>query len=340
LGDRGDISLSAIASHGLGEDLLVMAWSLKVDSLIAEVSQALQQRGVPNLVLKGPTFHSWLYSSGKGRSYGDCDLLVAPSQWLRAQALLDDLGFQDASGNFGHPNMESITSHPWMRGDDEVDLHATLAGLSADPEVVWRTLSSTAEFQAIAGVPLMVLNERARALHVCLHAAHHGPLVAKTIEDLHRAVDVLPRERWAEVAKLAEALDGSSAFASGLRLHSDGDEILAELGLAEVVDVKASLSVTYVPLAKGFNHLYQLPGFRSRLRYLIGELFPRAAFMRWWTPVARRGKRGLLAAYLWRWLYLFVRAPAGYRAYRRAARTAGAGNGNSGQDQAASKTSL
>lgn len=300
-----------------------MAWSLRVDGLAAEISQELQSRGIPNIVLKGASLHAWLYGSGgPGRSYGDADLLVPPSQWMRAQSVLQQLGFLDASGNTGHPNMESITSHPWQRAEDEVDLHATLAGLGAEPETVWSVLSTHTEHQSIGGAMLPILDETARALHVCLHAAHHGPGAAKVIEDLDRALEVMPRERWREVADLAVALDAASTFAGGLRLNPKGEAILAELGLADVHDVMTELNATSVPLATGFNHLRELPDGTARVRYLLGELFPSAAFMRWWSPLARRGRRGLVAAYAWRWFFLVSRAPAGYLTYRRVARGA------------------
>jgi hypothetical protein len=60
---------------------------------------------------------------------------------------------------------------------------------------------------------------------------------------------------------------------------------------------------------------------RARLRLLWAELLPSPAFMRLWSPLARRGKRGLLCAYLWRPLWLLWHLPAGLRDLARARRS-------------------
>src|SRR4051794_33948695 len=58
--------------------LLAALWTLRVDTVTAEVSSALDTAGIPNLVLKGASFNAWLHPTGPGRVYGDSDLLVAP----------------------------------------------------------------------------------------------------------------------------------------------------------------------------------------------------------------------------------------------------------------------
>ncbi len=51
---------------------------------------------------------------------------------------------------------------------------------------------------------------------------------------------------------------------------------------------------------------------------MAGELFPRPEFMRWWSPLARRGRLGLVLSYPRRWLWLALQAPRGLWAVRRA----------------------
>jgi hypothetical protein len=65
---------------------------------------------------------------------------------------------------------------------------------------------------------------------------------------------------------------------------------------------------------------------RERLRLLGAELFPSAAFMRVWSPMARRGWVGLLCAYLVRPLWLLWQLPTGLRDLSRARRAARRGN--------------
>jgi hypothetical protein len=75
-----------------------------------------------------------------------------------------------------------------------------------------------------------------------------------------------------------------------------------------------------VPVAAGLERLRTAGSTAARTRILADELFPSPEFMRWWTPLARRSRRGLGAAYAWRAAYLVLHAPAGVRAWRRASK--------------------
>ena len=75
-------------------------------------------------------------------------------------------------------------------------------------------------------------------------------------------------------------------------------------------------------MAAGFEALAATPGLFAKLRLVAHEMVPTRAFMRWWSPLARRGPLGLAAAYLWRPIWFVGHAPAGLRAWRRARRHA------------------
>jgi hypothetical protein len=53
------------------------------------------------------------------------------------------------------------------------------------------------------------------------------------------------------------------------------------------------------------------------------KLVPPATFMRKWSRLARRGRIGLLLAYLWRPLWLVGRTPRAMAQWRQARRAAG-----------------
>ncbi len=298
-------------------DAFVTAWALSVDRLTAEVTHALRRRGVDSILLKGPSIATWLYDDDSVRSYGDCDLLVASRQIPVAQEVLRELGFADMMTPLAHPRMES---HDWRRGEDSVDLHSTLIGIHAHPDVVWNTLSVMTETARVGGAEVRVLSVPARALHVALHAAQHGRADQKPLEDLRRAIDAVQDETWFEVAAVAERLEATEALATGLRLLPAGATVASRLGLDFAASIESYLRVEDVPLALGFAHLKATQGFKARLLVVLRELFPTVAFMRWWAPLARRGPAGLIAAYCWRPLWLLARAVPGFWAWRRARR--------------------
>lgn len=301
-------------------EVLLTAWALRVDRLTAELARAFDERGIDLVLLKGPVIARWLYDDGTVRSYSDCDLLVAPDHVSAAQAVLGERGFEDAKSPMAHPRLDS---HEWKRAEHHVDLHSTLIGIRASPRTVWDTLWPTAETERVGGVDVQVLSVPARALHVALHAAQHGRDESKPLEDLRRALELVPEQTWFEVAALAERLQASEAFATGLRLLPPGAALASRLGLASKASTDATLRLEPVPLALAFEHLASTPGCKARLQVVLRELFPTVAFMRWWSPLARRGQPGLIAAYCWRPLWLLAHAGPGLVAWRRARRATG-----------------
>jgi hypothetical protein len=298
-------------------DVLLTLHTLLVDQVSAEVIAALRARQVDSILLKGPSIAAWLYADGALRSYNDCDLLVAPEHLPAAQAVLEELGFHDEMTPLGHPRLES---HDWARGRERVDLHSTLIGIGVLPRVVWRVLSATTVPRQVAGVEAQVLAPNALALHIVLHAAQHGREEPKPAEDLSRAIRAVPREQWREVAALAERLQATDAFGVGLRLLPEGRELASWLELPPPRSAEAPLRVDSVPLALAFEHLATTAGARARMSLVLRELFPTAAFMRWWSPLARRGRLGLVLTYCRRPVWLMIHAGPGFLAWRRARR--------------------
>ncbi len=298
-------------------DVLGTVRSLLVDQVTSEVSAALCDREVPSILLKGPSIARWLYQDGTPRPYNDCDLLIKPDRLAAAQSVLRDLGFLDEKARLGHPRLES---HGWTRGRDRIDVHITLIGIGAPPPVVWETMSSMTETHHVAGADVQVLQRTALALHIALHAAQHGRDDDKPKEDLLRALRAMPLEQWRDAADLAKRLRATDAFAVGLRLVPEGRDLASRLSLPLAGSADAALRADPVPLALGFEHLASTPGVGARLALLREELFPTPAFMRWSSPVARRGRLGLAASYCWRPLKLATQAIPGFLAWRRARR--------------------
>jgi Uncharacterised nucleotidyltransferase len=304
----GDRPSSSVPALFLGAGLRAML----IDRVTAEVHGALAQAGIPAIVLKGPAIGNWLYGPDEVRGYGDTDLLIPHREWQHAGEVLESLGFQNFLGTMAHPRMESYASDPWFREGEDVDLHSTIYGLRVPHEQVWGVLSAQTVPMAIGGADLPVLAEPARAMHVALHAAQHQD--GKAVYDLQKAVAQLPEGFWEQAADVAERLDGLPAFAAGLRLDPDGAAIVERLGLSRVRSTDTELRAGQVPLAESLNELLETRGAAAKLRLAWAELVPRQAFMRWWSPLARRGRLGMILAYVWRPLYILLRAPAAIRA--------------------------
>lgn len=294
---------------------------IRIDRVSIEVHDALAAAGIPSILLKGPAIATWLYGEDDLRTYGDSDFLVRYGDWDRAGEVLAALGFAPQWSAMAHPNLGYYDSFAFKRGPlDTVDLHATLSGLRADFDSVWRVLAAAPDTQRVLYADLPVLALPARTMHLALHAAQHYGHEGYPMLDLERGLRLLPTELWRQAMDVAASLDGMEAFGSGLRLLPAGRGMAQRIGTPEGVSIQTQLRERSVPLAQGLYNFARTRGLQAKLVLLRAELFPRPSFMRWWSPLARRGRRGLIAAYAWRPLWLLARLPAAVRELMRAQR--------------------
>jgi hypothetical protein len=294
---------------------------LKIDRATAEAVVALRDADVRSIVLKGRSFDAWLYDPDEPRLYGDIDLLIPVTKEQEAARVLEALGYRQLSDR----EPEAVAEHAtvWARPGDSmhVDLHRTLNGVNATAIDPWEVLGADTVSMDVGGAVVEILSEPARALHVALHAALPGPNTEKTLLDLSRALERLPRATWEAAAALAGRLGAGGAFETGLSLMPAGADLAATLGLARESSVEAALLARAAPYsAWTVNRLSQARGLRAKLRILVPRLFPKPDFMRVWYPVARRGRVGLALAYLKRFAWLFGAAPRAVSVWRRARR--------------------
>jgi hypothetical protein len=288
-----------------------LARNFAVDALTAEVVSAFTGDGIDTVVLKGPVLGRWLYP-GEVRPYVDCDLIVAPENRARAVKVLERLGFAEHCPWMPTPLSVDPGGTAFNRpGEGMVDLHCQLPGLDGDPDAIWCRFAASAERQVIAGVELRVPDRDAALLHVVLHAAHHANLAdGKPLEDLRRALAVVEEAEWSRALELARAYQGVPAFAAGLRLLPEGGDLALRLDLGEVRSFQHEIRRGDNVIA---GELYALlsadKGIGQKLVIAASDFFPRPDYMRWWSPLARRGKLGLAGAYLWRTIWIIGQAP-------------------------------
>lgn len=298
----------------------LVARNLAIDRLTAEIVGTFAAQGIESIVLKGPALAAWLYPE-EVRPYGDSDIMVAPGEWQRAVAVLERLGFSNYFEPMAHPRMESFASTAFLRDraggtPENVDLHCALHGCDADPREIWRALSASSDTQRIGGAQLRVPSKQALLLHVGLHAAHH--IESKPLEDLRRGIGRAEETLWRDALELARNLEGLHTFASGLRLVPEGAELAQRLGIENEHSPLHELRHERIPMAEGIDALLSSElGLGQRAAMVREELFPKPEFMRWWSSLARRGRVGLAAAYLWRPIWLIAHAPHAFIARRR-----------------------
>lgn len=296
--------------------------TLAVDAQTAAVMSALAARGVDALLLKGPVVARRLYGDDTPRFYGDTDLLVAPRSLAAARRALGELGYEQWVGDRSAALIGHHGTH-WRRPRSllEVDLHHTLTGVRADPQALWDALCGHTTSMQVHGTPIRVPGDAALALHLALHAAQHGVARETPRHDLRRALEQIDGAAWRAAAALAARVDAVDAFGVGLRLLPEGAALAQDLRLPPNRSRNAALRVMAAPpVTLGVDRLSTTPGLRAKARLALGWTFPPPDFMREWSALARRGRSGLLLAYLLRPVALVGQSRAAVAAWRRAGR--------------------
>jgi hypothetical protein len=301
---------------------------LVLDRGTAEIVVAWRRAGVQSVLLKGPALTRWLYREGEFRGYVDIDLLVPDSDVGAAEDVLEGLRFE-------RHGLEAIEgdwprySRNWVRSDwMKVDLHQTLAGVGVPPATLWMILTERLEQMNVAGVDVDVLAPSARALVLALHTAKDGPRIAKARHDLGHAIDRLPPDLWVETVRLADQVGSLGSLAAGLRLVvPSGVELADRLRLPKQAPLEIAIrSKGGAPaLAFGIDWLVSSPGLRGKGWLVLRKIFPPVSFIRAWSPLAKRGRVGLVAAYAYRPLWVLWRVGPALWALARARRRAGRG---------------
>jgi hypothetical protein len=282
--------------------------TLRIDAATAEVVGVLRDAGLPSILLKGPSIARWIYEGGS-RPYGDCDLLVRRSDLDASERILRTLGFE-RGGLYSIPGDWPRHAAVYRRGDVMVDLHRTLLGVAADADRLWEVLAPHREQMRIAGANVDVLDPAGRAFVLALHSAKDGGRDEKPLNDLERALEIVPLELWRAAAEIAAEVGGGEAFAAGLRRCPAGREVSAVLGLSSHLSREIALrQQDPAALSVGVDWLLRSKGSRRKVALVARKVVPPPTFLREWSPLARRGRWGLALAYLWRPVWLLWRAP-------------------------------
>jgi hypothetical protein len=305
----------------------------ELDAATVEMFEAFESINVESLLLKGPALAETLYvGAGKHRGYCDVDLLVAMEDLPRARSTLAELGYMNRSDLFGIDDVAGVLhAETWERPGARlscerlmIDLHWRLAGCEAPAPLVWGALAPRRASIEIGGRRVAVLDRVGLAMHLATHAAQNGPDDLKTLADLSRGLERWPTEVWRAAASLAAALDGTAAFAAGLRLLPSGAKRADELELPSTEELDWAIR-NRDARPRGTFHLQALaraPGAKGRLGVLRRSLFPTRKWIANQYPWVAGSGRRLVAAYGAHLLRTPVWAARAWR-YRRRLRRAG-----------------
>lgn len=298
------------------------ALSLLLDCRAADAVERLRSAVIPSILLKGASIATWLYDDGEVRPYIDVDLLVPPSQFRTATAVLGELGYRPRligadPAELGPKELDLISPENVC-----IDLHSGFIGASRPAGECWDIVARrTMTMRLGRGTEVQVLDVPARAMHLALHAAQNGPVDSKALNDLERGLARLTRDDWVEATRIADQLGATEAFAAGLRLLPAGQALADDLRLTRHMSVELRLRTWSAPQhAIFFERLADVPGLGRKAALLARKLFPTSATMYANSAMARRGRLGLLSAWAVHPVLVVTRFPPALMAWRRARR--------------------
>jgi hypothetical protein len=306
------------------------ASTFRLDVKGAEIRRALAAGGIRAVLIKGPAFARLLYPDPALREYTDVDLLVKPEAMRHAEKVLADQGFrrfdEEAPVRQTDPAVgEAVgvlgASHSvaWVRDRDSfvVDLHDSLPQVGVPENAVWRQITRHLDVLDVGGAPTEVLDRSATALLVALHAAHHGPGWSSAIRDLVAAVDTFELECWEAARELAATLKAETPLGVGLGLTASGRVIAERLSLPTEPSAAQRLVWMGAPWSASIILAFRdQPGLLNKALLLARILWPSPDALRRGSALARRGRRGVLAAYALRVFQIASRLPAAVRPRR------------------------
>jgi hypothetical protein len=304
-------------------NLALEMWRLLVDEVTASITGEFAARRIPCILIKGPVLARLLYDVPDERPYTDTDLLIQESDLTRAEQALRDCGFVRADRDEDWLGPEPKYAHTFERPADRgvIDLHWRLSGAGAAAAQVWSTLAPRTETLEVAGRVVATLDPPACAALVALHNAHHGDARPRTLTDLDHAAARLDISVWRDAASIAHRLRAAESFAAGMRLTHAGGVVADLLGLDEPASIEMWLKTH--PSSYGawvMSCLSRTPTFRGRLQLVARVIAPPRVVMFTFFPLSRRGRVGLVLAYILRPLRLLAKGGPAIRDWSRARR--------------------
>ena len=207
------------------------------------VQQALAERGVDAVALKGLALAATIYQDGGQRPLGDLDLLVAPADMATAEATLTALGYALLPHYARRGPHRFLAERAFLRTTPprmQIDLHHapwSRPGVNTPALTAW-LWAHTVTRTTPAG-PLRTLDATANLLHVALHAAFQDGQRGRLIRhyDLARMLAVTAPD-WPALAAIAQQARVAPALAATLHAAAtawtlalpDGANALAPTG--------------------------------------------------------------------------------------------------------------
>lgn len=286
---------------------------------LEEVLRRLADAGIDVILLKGAALAEAVYNNLALRPMGDFDLLVHEADVEGALDVLIASGYQRPYGEFRPGFIRAFRNQIMMSkaGDAEtrpIEIHwRLLAPLHYQRAIPSDWLWQTACPARLGAAPVRILSPEAQVLHLSGHLLQHGGSEKANARQLYDLAEVIVLYQahidWDAVLARAQAYDLVLPLQEALtRAHELWclplpPEVWERL---QRLEPSSGEQRAYALLAgrervarKLWGGLASIPGWGARLRYVWGNLFPSAAYMRGQYRISNRLLLPLYYPYRW-----------------------------------------
>ena len=285
-----------------------MLQDLALERRLLAVTEALEEAGIPSVVVKGPAVAHTFYPDPSWRAFGDIDILIRGREWDRAMDLLTGLGLRRKQPEPRSGFTRRFGKGATFESDDgfEADVHRTLApgafGLWLDPD----ELFERSVWFALGGMDLRRLDDTGAFFHACLHASlgMRVPMRMPVRDVVQIAaegkVDWAVIEDWATRWRMRPVFRHAMTLAASLfGAPWPVEARRALVGPTGRRERRAILAYTTDRRGRGGTArvgLSAITGVRAKAAYLRALVLPSREFLAW------RAGEGNRTSYVRRWL--------------------------------------
>ncbi len=218
-----EVLLAALRPHYLAA---VAQAGLQVRE-VQRLQRAFEAAGVPVLFYKGVVLGQMAYGDPALRPASDIDLLVAASDFARAEAVVLELGYHrdvPHRGMVRRVYLRLQREHPYRTPDRllMVDLHTGMAPWRFAPRPDFRALLTEARHIELEGQAVRTLPVEALLPLLCLHSAKHQWRSLKWMCDVAGLLRYVPGLDWDRVWQIARQWQCQRMVRLGLWLVHEG----------------------------------------------------------------------------------------------------------------------
>ena len=291
--------------------MAIAAKNLALAHELRVVLEACQTQGLICAPLRGLTVADAVYHDLTVRPMGDLDLLARKGDLAALLSVLRGLGYTCVDRRPGFSEEFSYTFECFKEEPVHVIIepHWTLAYPpyveQFDMDAVWNRCTST----ELLGIQTLRLSPEDRLLNLCLHLAHHAKPPLLWIYELDRLIRGDQESLdWSLLMHTAQAAGVERLLMAALTITHESfhtplpHHLLQTRPRTTPSQADTVMEASAIEGKESLALLMTLGGLSRKGRYLLGLVFPSAAFMRihygvshWWQ---------LLGAYLQRFWWL------------------------------------